>query len=374
MPVRCGRVASAQGAHAHAMCTTRAMRVKTNTVAVENVDRVFPRVAVLYSGIFLGSRGSINWAANHLKTLIKPNDAAVFVAISPTTWCDAPPSALVAHRAGDWATAETILRVQVRTVFQGWSRLYVSLCTAADSNLPHQYGRAGIEAMRRVGMRHTRAAFFVHRWYLQFEHYARVEGLRRVHGPHELVVYVQMNIEIKQLVHFSLPFANDTIVVNTRASDGASVVLTQLSSAKRSHDVGAVGSMQRLPGANVTKWVWNDWIFMGTPAALAPLSEMTSRGVIYTQNTTRCIGLCSDDQTTLQLQQFGTRLFPLALSMELHKLTRPPCNIVPLINLSELSGKYRISAWYAPCPRYKPCTLEVPASINAAGARVNRWG
>ena len=46
-----------------------------------------PKVAVLYSGRFYGNATPSAWVASHLKNLIRPNAASVFVAVSVDNWC-----------------------------------------------------------------------------------------------------------------------------------------------------------------------------------------------------------------------------------------------------------------------------------------------
>lgn len=146
-----------------------------------------PRVAVLYSGRMFGSNLIGSWAANHLETLIKPNRASVFVVSDATTWCSAPKPARELWRAGQWAKAEALLRAQVSEVFQHYPKLYVALASTEDLYAPHAWGKAAVEAMRRQNVsKADRAAIFIHKWFSQYDHYAKAEALRMSYGPHDV--------------------------------------------------------------------------------------------------------------------------------------------------------------------------------------------
>ena len=146
-----------------------------------------PRVAILYSGRIFGGDLIASWASNHLETLIKPNSANVFVVSDPTTWCSAPNGARAAWRAGRWTIAEDLLRAQVSALFHHYPKLHVALASTGDLYAPHAWGKAAVEAMRRQNVgKADRAAIFIHKWYSQYDHYAKAEALRLAHGPHDV--------------------------------------------------------------------------------------------------------------------------------------------------------------------------------------------
>ena len=108
-------------------------------------------------------------------------------------------------------------------------------------------------------------------------------------------------------------------------------------------------------GGRAAVWMWSDWLFVGSPAALRPLARMTSNRMVLSSNQSRCYGLCQEEQTSLQLTRSGVHLKPLrGLPVTIRKiLYHPwPCNASvqpPLLNATDLSAM-RISNWYAACP------------------------
>ena len=56
---------------------------------------------------------------------------------------------------------------------------------------------------------------------------------------------------------------------------------------------------------------WHDWAYVGSQSSIARLAQV-HRGHSYMVNlTTRCLGLCPEEQTVLQLQALGVHLSPL---------------------------------------------------------------
>ena len=99
------------------------------------------KVAVLYSGRFLGPRLMSYWIQNQLAMLIVPNNASVFVVVSEENWCHVGAEALAAANASRSARVAALLRQDVRAAFSGWPHLHVSLLpqnragTADDSRI-----------------------------------------------------------------------------------------------------------------------------------------------------------------------------------------------------------------------------------------------
>lgn len=361
------------------------------------------RVALLYSGRFFGAQISAGLIDNHLENIIKPNAAAVFVAVDPTTWCAAPLAARRAYGLGDRWTAETYLQEQVRSAFRNWHQLHVALISSEDPAIPHLYGKAGINAMNKLNATGHRAAIFIHKWYMQFDHYAKADALRQAYGPHDLVVRVRMDVEIERPLLLERGrgerFSGDAYSVYVRAVNGSKVLVQKVhtsGSARMSLDgdndlvheeVGSFGSpaiytddkkgptsvRQCVPydadpslysmhtghpacsNASADEkgelpWMWSDWLFIGSASALAPLAAMTSRGFVLASSAVRCYGLCQEEQTTLQLQHAGVTLKRLRLPLRIHKINTNPCGATPLLNLTQLASQHQISSWYAPCP------------------------
>ena len=107
-------------------------------------------------------------------------------------------------------------------------------------------------------------------------------------------------------------------------------------------------------GGREAVWMWSDWFFIGSPAAMHPLAQMTSLGRVLSRNSTRCFGLCQEEQTSLHLQRAGVRLVPLRLPLTIRKLSYHPwpCSgkvDPPLLDSADLQALH-ISNWYAACP------------------------
>ena len=90
-----------------------------------------PRVTVIYSGRFFGNL-TPTWYDNHLRNLIRPNNATVILVADPENWCHAPPHATDALATAAFATAERALREEARRAFRGWANLHVALLPLND--------------------------------------------------------------------------------------------------------------------------------------------------------------------------------------------------------------------------------------------------
>jgi len=179
---------------------------------VQYVEQVIPlsrlRVAALYSGRFFGTTAGTHIAGDHLKNFIVPNSVEVFLAVDPPSWCAASSAARTAYRAGQRAKAEEELRIQASALFSNWPLLLVALVPAEDAEGPHGYGRAAMLAARKAYMDEPssdanlrRSSIYIHRWYMQFEHVAKVERLRRAFGPHDVVVRLRLDVALTLPLH-----------------------------------------------------------------------------------------------------------------------------------------------------------------------------
>ena len=56
---------------------------------------------------------------------------------------------------------------------------------------------------------------------------------------------------------------------------------------------------------------WHDWVYAGSLPSIAKLAQVHRGGSYMLNLTTRCIGLCPEEQTVLQLQARGVHLSPL---------------------------------------------------------------
>lgn len=377
--------------------TAGALPVKLKARVHARVQRL--RVAVLYAGRMYGSQGFLEHAANHLETLIRPNDADVFLVTSPSTWCDAPLAARLAYGAGQPAKAEGELLQQARHLFGSWPRLHVALSTEYDPEVPHEFGALSFRAQRlaNVSAPSSTVTRMLHMWFEQFAHYARVELLRRVYGPHDVLVRVRLDGLIGRPVLFR-PGAGGRVDVQLEsvAATAAAPSAAPAAAAAVAHVAGmrvlalGVGQVNNFfscvhepgeetydqKGHRVTAacpakgdpslgWKWQDWLFIGTEAGLAPLATMTERLLVRYDGALRCAGLCQEEQTVLHLRAGGVQLSPIHLPFRLAKVERrPPRCAIPLLNVSELERRFAIPARYVPCP---PRDSSVVEKCDAAG-------
>ena len=235
--------------------TTRSHR------AGARVDRA--RVAVLYSGRWFGTGNEIGWhttekwAQNHLKYLIEPNNASVFVVASPSNWCGPPGNA---RETASATLRDAAFQDEVRRAFGGWHDVHAAL-------VPHQEGdpldgataTGGVQAvqarLRQANMSDERRYGFItammRNWRWQYANFARAESLRRVHGPHDWVVRVRLDIQFVRGVPMVLhrptvgnahPLANEGAAGGPsrawRVEDSAAV---HASSVAQRHTLYAVG-------------------------------------------------------------------------------------------------------------------------------------
>jgi hypothetical protein len=96
------------------------------------------RVAVIYSGRWYGTATPQSWVENHLKRLIVPNKASVFVVTDADNWCHAPDGvraklspneSYAAYDASSEAFQEASrhFAAGVAHVFRSWSDVHASL-------------------------------------------------------------------------------------------------------------------------------------------------------------------------------------------------------------------------------------------------------
>ena len=156
-------------------------------------------------------------------------------------------------------------------------------------------------------------------WRWQFINYARAEGLRRLHGPHDVVVRARVDVLLLAPLLFDSQFVGRLEASTVYAlgwhvlrvnGTGPEAVLQQQCLA---HDPLFVDSWTRgkcdhvqdvvnercrspptCPGAlglggltkESTMWSWSDWMYVGLEAAMAPLGEIVSE-VLTDEQTDR---------------------------------------------------------------------------------------
>lgn len=278
-----------------------------------------PRVAVLYSGRWLGASASHEMVANHMEHLILPSAATVFVVVDPLNWCDAGSAAHVAftRQPTDVVALEAALCADVDAAFRAGAAATRSAgsawrvhCTYAESELERDaaaYGRAGFDEAARYGVRSAHVGAMLRVWWEQFTHVARAELLRRAHGPHDIVVRARLDVAFGALVRpaalqlsprvvYALPFAGWTRAGAPRSHLRVGGECRPAASGLDFFD--AQGRRMRAPcprtdgsraanGSRIVTWMWRDWVYAGSPEAFAPLAEMAASGAHATTSRSR---------------------------------------------------------------------------------------
>ena len=308
------------------------------------------RVAVLYSGRFYGGLTQ-RWFDNHIDHFIRPNNASVFLAVSLTNWCDARPEARATFTAAGGAAAfanadERVraaeekmlqsLQLQAVRAFHGWPYLFTSLVTAEQVNatgkleylLADKVGRA----LDGLGLRGLTDGFgkslsknkhyvtdamaysSLAGWLWQFAYFAHAEALRRIHGPHDLILRARLDVTISTPIlpnvlareHRRLS-SQRMLAIGFRAYTPTPIYRTSPTKCFQAGDPQGQGE-QRCKGAAATRWYWRDWMYLGTADAIAPLATMVGVGDILTDRSLRVVGLSQEEQTFLHLRSSNVSL------------------------------------------------------------------
>jgi len=260
--------------------------------------------------------------------------------------------------------------------------------------MPHRYGIAAMKVATEISnitdliSLHAlnRFGVFIHRWAMQYYHFSQVEALRRLYGPHDVVVRLRLDVLLRVPLTFEVQrhqgwyihvYSNRSACAAARSCAAEHPLATLRHDASRSApprsdgsslkgrlDLGVNGYFSNAsntlgPGARLlsvpsTRWIWSDWLQIGTPSSIAPLAEMTAaHEIAYSINmTVRCLGLCQEEQNALLLERRGVRLVPLRLPLTLHRFL-PACGTLGLLNASEMHSTHQISEWYVPCASKK---------------------
>ena len=205
------------------------------------------------------------------------------------------------------------------------------------------------------------ASHISHHFSWQFAHYARVDSLRRAHGPHDYVIRARLDVLFDEgypLSVLALPRAHtrpdSTIyavgfhaLTSTRRDAlgiAADVTLKQCFDRRESEASAgradtftllqrAAGDVPDCPASSAEAdadaspwrrtrhaWHFRDWLFVGTARAMEPLAQMTESGTLISRNDTRCFGLCQEEQVNLQLTYRNTVLHPLSARVALDRV------------------------------------------------------
>ena len=331
-------------------------------------------VAVLYSGRFFGSGTSawsttLAWAQNHLEHLIRPNAASVFLVASAINWCGASEAAREAIASGQSEQAQALLEADVRAAFQGWPHVHCAFIPSQqdvelDANLTAQTIAAATGKFK-VGVGRARSVYahMVVNWRWQLAHLARADELRRRHGSHHVIVRARLDavFESVALIHRVLAVGAHHLLALGPACDPApgtehnrSGVICPISRGLPKQRVPHEAQRSAEPD------YWADWFFAGRPKAFASLVQLAYGRVVLASNTSRCFGMCQEEQTVLQLQARGTTLSALGWRVQ---LARVPClGVQPAVDVSPTDE------WTSPCsprggwramPMSRNCTVRM---------------
>ncbi|KAL1521445.1 hypothetical protein AB1Y20_021109 [Prymnesium parvum] len=333
------------------------LQLVCRAAATEGVPRARAlRVAALYSGRFYGNQTPA-WYANHLQHLIRPHNVSVFVVSDVENWCHAPAEARAAIHERRMHDADAIFQREVRAAFGEWPYVYARLISHASCKYHDKIlSEKTLEQMFRNAARAVNLTMSAHywrwllrRWYWQFFHYASAEALREEHAPHDIVMRLRMDI----LFNVTAPMAKleqmvaDGSTVLGRAYYGKfayspephglmlDLMASHCDSEGKSLTSHAASELKRR-GVNDTahahipcQRLYMDQLFVGTPRSMRPLSEQvevvynlskTSRTLLF-DNTTRCFGLCPEEQSVLHLRHMGVTLRPIPWTFSIVRYT-----------------------------------------------------
>ena len=351
-----------------------------------------PAVAVLYSGRWLGAEASADMVDNHVRHLLAPNRASVFVVADATNWCDADPAVADGYVRGllDAAQAESALCDDVRSAFgasrraHGWvGGLHCALVPTEDERVGGHFVHAGISELLRYRIKSSYVGAMLRTWYLQFNHLRRVEELRHVYGPHDVVVRARLDVAFAHAVDVSrlqlsgrLLYAL-TFYARREAGDEGFDLVTR-GECRPAH--GPTG-LWNIMGVNTTRpcpappggaergalidadghpharhaaatQLWRDWIYVGSAGAFGVLANIATDTRVLSSISARCVGLCPEEQTVLQLRRRGVELRPLSWRVY---LASPPCDLGrglrPLVNETSITRLFGIPKHHSPCDR-----------------------
>lgn len=264
-----------------------------------------PSVAVLYSGRWYSEIGQ-EWVNNHLENLIRPYDASVFVVANLENVCHSSNESSALLRAGKDGELEALFNADVRAAFHGWDKVYTLLATSLDSypgldlfykNAERTLREAGRAA--GINLKPDYLLAMLGNWYKQFRNFRRAEDLRRANGPHDFVVRARLDVIFSGPVDLRKAMAQPRSQPAVYALDYDGLMIDQFpltvpcdSEAAKEPKYAQVRCRR----------FWRDWMYVGRPEHLIALAEMIPPKHIYTNLTERCLGMCPEEQTALQLR------------------------------------------------------------------------
>lgn len=295
------------------------------------------RVAVIYSGRWYGRSTPAAWVDNHLRFLVRPNNASCYIVVDIDSWCDAPlvvrnllsaanrtdASLSALQSSGAFATAAAHFTREAKDVFAPASVHAVLLPTEklseADKAVASTYFPAASAYMRGVDgtVLPTQQIMLMRRWYYQILHIARaVEIVLSQPKRHDVLVIARIDtiINVPILLVQDARFRDDRVV---HAPSYRNFVVNQPPIASRQCKITDPWSPPEEPFAKHCARLFQDILFVGTPVSFASFWRMSHRPLVWQHaNVTRmrCHGWCQEEQTQLQLARDNISMAPLFAS------------------------------------------------------------
>tara|TARA_B110001452_G_scaffold17580_1_gene14255 strand:+ start:777 stop:1478 length:702 start_codon:yes stop_codon:yes gene_type:complete len=137
----------------------------------------------------------------------------------------------------------------------------------------------------------------------------------RLHDPARLDVWAQRSLSSAQDVRLVLPRVLSSLSRAVARDDAIFAMAYRGVLLPNMFDVQSPDSRHCLQNPECkgrpTDVMWHDWVYVGSQRSMSTLGAV-SQAQRYRVNTTmRCIGLCQEEQTVLQLETSGVRLLPL---------------------------------------------------------------
>lgn len=328
------------------------------------VKMLAPRVAIVYTGRWMGVEGTRSAIANHLLHVIAPNNASVYVTTDGANWCSAPVQLTEGgekHPGPQWTSiareeAQAAFCAQVNAAFKGlWADVSCALLPEADAGIALRYQA---HAAERFG---SNFGGYMRSWYLQAAQFTRANAFRRMiaTGPHHLILRARFElwfgspVRLRELptrppAIYALSYAVETTgEPNEWLSAIISVTRQCWRRGARPHGESTMAGKrveaecpEKDYNGRTMRVLWRDWLYAGNEEAmdaLARLSMAPHRMLLSAQQ--RCFGACPEEQTMLHLERAGMATKELNWPVN---LVAPTCNDArwfrPLLNKSARDG------------------------------------
>ena len=309
-------------------------------------------VAVLYSGRFYGALTPKEWVRDHMEHLIKPNRATVFVVPDFGNVCDQGLAHLSRNGSAHNGAGTHALMKAARLVFHGWLDLHARLApNAVAINIPGKFNEASRTARLKgwpERLSQNRLAS-MYNWAKQFQIIGYGMALVRevaAARASEYAVVVRMRMDVQ----LALPH-----VLSPRSVSRGDVVLalgyhgivgggrfdvydpyeeSEQLRVRLSRDAAPpCASKADCHNTSAIKQVlWHDWIYVGSQRSMSILGDVSSAPAFLVDLTMRCLGICQEEQTVLQLAAKEIRVEPLGWTAVI--IRRLEANAVTMQSLS----------------------------------------